>query len=120
MCGICGGDGQIGNAFGATKTCPGCHGSGRRSEDTGLNRDVTKTKPSHHKQAGARREGEAKKPLTPITPEGVKLADEVRAASVSAETKTKLLNDIVQYEASHGGCTLTFSRKIRKLIKPAT
>jgi hypothetical protein len=121
-CGICGGDGRIGNAFGDTKVCPGCHGSGRRSEDNGF-RDVTKTKPSHHNRttpgAGPRvapRVG----PKWPLTAEGGKLATDVRDSKVPEETKTKLIQEIIAYEASHGSCTLTFSRKIRKQIRPAT
>src|SRR5439155_7926630 len=119
-CGVCGGDGRIGNAFGDTKTCPGCHGSGRRSEDNGF-RDVTKTKPSHHKKttpgAGVKVTAPAG-PSWPLTVEGGKLATDVKDSKVPEETKSKLIREIIAYEASHGSCTLTFSRKIRKQIRP--
>ena len=118
-CRICGGDGRIGNAFGDTKTCPGCHGSGRRSEDTGF-RDVTKTKPSHHKRntpgAGPKVVPPAG-PAWPLTTEGGKLASDVQASTVADDLKAKLIREIIAYEASHGSCTLTFSRKIRKQIR---
>ena len=52
-CGICGGDGRIGNAFGLTTTCPGCHGSGKRSSETEGFRDVTKTKPARPSSTAA-------------------------------------------------------------------
>ena len=121
-CVMCGGDGRIGNAFGATKTCPGCHGSGRRMEDFGA-RDVTKTKSAQGRgpnAANSAREAEAaKKHTAPWTPEGVKLANEIKECTIiSAELKTRLLNEIVAYEASHGDCTRTFSKKVRKQLRP--
>jgi len=117
-CSMCGGDGRIGNAFGGSETtCPGCHGSGRRAESTGL-RDVTKTKPSHHKQAST--PAEIAKSNWPSTYEGGQLADEVKAnATLSTEIKTKLTREIIDYEASHGKCTQTFIKKIRKQVRPA-
>lgn len=120
-CAMCGGDGRIGNAFGDTKVCPGCRGSGRRSEDTGF-RDVTKTKPSHHARgtpgAGAKVVAKETGPKWPLTEEGAKLATEVRDSdSISGETKTQLIQEIIAYETSHGSCTLTFSRKIRKQLR---
>src|SRR6187402_2612742 len=92
-CGVCGGDGRIQNSFGGSeKTCPACHGTGRKAEDTGM-RDVTKTKPSHHqtkKPAAA-----AEKANWPSTFEGAQLAKDVTAAStVSNDTKAKLIRDI--------------------------
>lgn len=120
-CGICGGDGRIGNSFGDTKTCPGCHGSGRRSEDNGF-RDVTKTKPSHYKRstpgAGVKTTAPTG-PTSPLTLEGVKLATEIRDSKLGAEDKEKLIREIIAYEASHGSCTLTFQRKIRKQVRAA-
>jgi hypothetical protein len=115
-CGICGGDGRIANSFGSTATCPGCRGSGRRAEGGGL-RDVTKTKPSHHRPAGVR--ASASSPQGPSTFAGVQLASQVQASSrVSSETKAKLTREIVEHEASHGSCTETFIKKIRKQVKP--
>jgi hypothetical protein len=119
-CGICGGDGRITNSFGgSSKTCPACHGTGRRSDDTGF-RDVTKTKPSHHKQPNVAGPGGTAKPNWPSTYEGGQLANEVQAAaSVSSEIKLRLTREIVEYEASHGKCTQTFIKKIRKQVRPA-
>lgn len=115
-CGICAGDGRISNSLGSTATCPACHGSGRRSEGGGM-RDVTKTKPSHHRPPVVA--GKASSPETPLTFEGMRLAAEVQASSrVSAETKAKLMREIAEYEGSHGSCTQTFLKKIRKQIKP--
>src|SRR5450432_3771814 len=85
-CGICGGDGRIGNAFGLTTTCPGCHGSGRRSSDQQLFHDVTKTKPSHHR--GTNGAVVALKAAWPSTAEGARLASEVRdSTSCAQDTK---------------------------------
>jgi hypothetical protein len=105
--------------MGDTKTCPACHGSGRRSEDTGY-RDVTKTKPSHYRTTATKKqEGVAAAPTGPRSPEGIRLASEIRAcAIISADLKDKLTRDIVAYESSHGFCTKTFAKKIRKQLRP--
>jgi hypothetical protein len=119
-CVMCGGDGRIGNAFGATKTCPGCGGSGRKMEDYGP-RDVTKTKSAQGRQPGGAAVDKAKAPVdrsVPHSAEGVKLAAEVQACTtLSGETKNRLVKEIAAYEASHGDCTRTFSKKIRKQIR---
>lgn len=116
-CGICGGDGRIANSFGNTTTCPSCHGSGKRSDDGGL-RDVTKTKPSHFRQPN--KAGVVEKQSWPSTHEGALLAGEVRdSATVSKETKEKLTREIIDHEATHGKCTQTFVKKIRKQVRPA-
>ena len=118
-CGICGGDGRIGNSFGLTTTCPGCHGSGRRSTDSSGIRDVTKTKPSHHRQPS--KAAIAEKQKWPMTFEGDKLAIEVRdSPACSNESKAKLIREIIDYEGSHGSCTQTFIKKIRKQVRPRT
>ena len=115
-CGTCGGDRRIANSFGSTTTCPSCHGSGRRSEDTGFH-DVTKTKPSHHRQAN--RVEVAAKPQWPATFEGVQLATEVQASTIcTSDVKIKLIREVIEYEASHGQCTQTFIKKVRKQIRP--
>jgi len=117
-CGICGGDGRIGNSFGLTDKCPSCRGTGRRSDQTALMRDVTKTKPSHHRAPG--KAGVQEKKQWPDSYEGIRLATEVRdCLSASADTKVRLTREIVDYEDSHGSCTQTFQKKIRKLIRPA-
>jgi hypothetical protein len=117
-CGTCGGDGRIGNSFGLTATCPSCHGNGRRAEDTGFH-DVTKTKPSHHRQSN--KAEVAVKAQWPVTGEGTKLAAEVKAStSCTAEAKARLIQEIIEYEDSHGQCTQTFLKKIRKQVRPRT
>jgi hypothetical protein len=115
-CGICGGDGRIANSFGLTTRCPGCHGTGRRSADASLFHDVTKTKPSHHTQSNTAKVIE--KQTWPSTFEGAKLATEVRDSSACSEiTKTKLIREIIEYEGSHGRCTQTFVRKLRRQLR---
>jgi hypothetical protein len=116
-CAICAGEGRVPNAFGGSTVCPACHGSGRRNtEPTGI-RDVTKTKPSHYQQAN--KAAVAEKQTWPVTFEGGQLANEVRdSAVVSADTKSRLIREIMDHEGSHGTCTKTFIKKIRKQIRP--
>ena len=114
-CRMCGGDGRVSNSFGgSSKTCPSCHGNGRRSIEP-LFRDVTKTKASHHHPST---KVAAPKPDAPTTFEGIKLANEVKASSLSDDAKTKLVREIMEYEGSHGKCTETFSKKVRKQFRP--
>ncbi|MEP7052533.1 MAG: molecular chaperone DnaJ [Pseudomonadota bacterium] len=114
-CGVCGGDGRIGNTFGLTTTCPGCHGSGKRSADTGFH-DVTKTKPAHHRGTNGSVAVVAKQ-TWPSTTEGVRLASEIRdSAQCAVDTKARLIREIIEHEASHGLCTKTFLKKIRKQV----
>jgi hypothetical protein len=115
-CRVCGGDGRIGNALGGSSaTCPACHGSGRRAEASSGFHDVTKTKPSHHRPAAAISTG----PRVPTTPEGIQLAREVGACALLAEdAKTRLLTEIMQHESTHGRCTKTFIKKVRKQTRP--
>ncbi|MCC6556444.1 MAG: molecular chaperone DnaJ [Polyangiaceae bacterium] len=117
-CGVCGGDGRIANSFsGSTATCPGCHGTGRRSDDA-LFRDVTKTKPSHYRQAN--KPAAVEKPSGPATFEGTQLAKEVsECPNLSSGTKAKLTLEIVEHEATHGKCTQTFIKKVRKQLRAA-
>ena len=111
-CRMCGGDGRVGNALGGSSaTCPSCHGSGRRAEAAYGFHDVTKTKPSHHRPAAAVPAG----PKIPMTAEGSQLAREVSASTVLAEdAKTRLIAEIVNHESTHGRCTKTFIKKVRK------
>ncbi|HET6921701.1 MAG TPA: molecular chaperone DnaJ [Anaeromyxobacteraceae bacterium] len=111
-CRMCGGDGRIGNALGGSSaTCPSCHGSGRRAEAPYGFHDVTKTKPSHHRPAAATPAG----PKGPTTAEGAQLAAEVNASALlSADAKARLLAEIVNHESTHGRCTKTFVKKVRK------
>src|SRR4051812_18937836 len=119
LCRMCGGDGRIGNALGrSTATCPSCHGSGRRFDTSSLFRDVTKTKPSHHHAPAGTPAKEG--PRGPVTPEGTQLAAEVSASAILApDAKTRLLAEIVNHESTHGRCTKTFLKKIRKQTRPA-
>jgi hypothetical protein len=116
-CRMCGGDGRVGNALGGTTaTCPSCHGSGRRAEASPGFHDVTKTKPSHHRPAVPASTG----PAGPATREGVQLASEVSASPVLAEdAKRRLIAEIVNHESTHGRCTRTFIKKVRKQTRGA-
>jgi hypothetical protein len=115
-CRVCGGDRRIENSFGLTTTCPSCRGTGRRLEEAGFH-DVTKTKASHHRQANAAQV--VAKPTWPATFEGGQLATEVRdSTSCTAEVKAKLIREIIEYEQSHGQCTQTFLKKVRRQVRP--
>jgi hypothetical protein len=114
-CGVCGGDGRIAQTSGQTSRCPGCLGSGRRKDDDSLFHDVTKTKPSHYRQTNAAKVVE--KQTWPCTFEGDKLAKEVQASSCPDDTKARLVREILEYEGTHGSCTKTFTRKVRKQIR---
>jgi DnaJ-class molecular chaperone len=115
-CGVCGGDRRIANSFGLTTTCPSCHGSGRRAEASGFH-DVTKTKPSHHRPTN--RVEPVAKAQWPVTHEGGQLATEVQAnASLTAIAKANLIREIIDHEGTHGQCTQTFIKKVRKQVRP--
>jgi len=80
-------------------------------------RDVTKTKPSHHQTA--QKAAAPEKSTWPTTFEGQALANEVKAsATISEETKARLIREIIDYEGSHGKCTQTFTKKLRKQTRP--
>ena len=117
-CGVCGGDGHVSNSFGGgEKRCPGCNGTGRRSEDLGGGlRDVTKTKPSHHQPTNKASRGG--KQTWPATFGGAQLAKEVQDSTACTDAiKARLIREIIDYETSHGTCTQTFTKKIRKQIR---
>lgn len=116
-CRMCGGDGRIGNSLGGSSAkCPSCHGSGWRAEASSGFHDVTKTKPSHYRQAAEVPTG----PRVPVTPEGVQLAAEVRDSAVLTDDgKARLIAEIVNHESTHGRCTKTFLKKVRKQTRPA-
>jgi hypothetical protein len=42
----------------------------------------------------------------------------VRDSGGSNDLKAKLIREIMDYEGSHGSCTQTFIKKIRKQIRP--
>ena len=114
-CRVCGGDGRIQNSFGGgSKTCPSCHGTGRRVEEP-LWRDVTKTKASHH--GGPSKGTVQEKATAPTTFEGKTLANEVNASGLSADAKARIVREIMEYEGSHGKCTQTFTKKVRKQLR---
>ena len=72
---------------------------------------MTKTKPSHHRAAVGTTTG----PKGPTTSEGVQLALEVSACTIlAADAKARLLLEIMNHESTHGRCTRTFIKKIRK------
>jgi hypothetical protein len=103
--------------LGQVTRCPSCHGTGRRPEDTGFH-DVTKTKPSHYH--GSNRAPVVEKQTWPATPTGDALAKEVRdAPGLSADTKTRLTREIIEHEATHGLCTKTFLKKVRRQLRSA-
>ena len=116
-CRTCGGDGRIDNALGGTSArCPSCHGTGRRAELTSGFHDVTKTKPSHYQAPGQVSAG----PRVPVTPEAIQLSSDVKASLVlSADAKTRLLAEILNHELTHGRCTKTFLKKVRKQVRAA-
>lgn len=118
-CRVCGGDGRVGNAFGGSSTtCPGCRGTGRRSTSDTLFHDVTKTKPSHY--ASAAKQSAPAKATWPSTAGGMVLGDEVKASSLRDAEKSRLIREIIEYEGSHGKCTETFTKKLRKQIRAVT
>ena len=115
LCNVCGGDGRLENAWGQVAKCPSCHGNGRRRVDTGFH-DVTKTKPEHHRQTN--KAPVVPKQIWPSTVEGDVLAKEIRdAPGLSEETKARLTREIIEHEATHGLCTKTFLKKMRKQFK---
>jgi hypothetical protein len=117
LCRLCGGDGRIGNSLGRTSaTCPGCHGSGRRSDTSSGFHDVTKTKASHYaRPSSAAGPAVPVGPKAPTTSEGIQLASEVSASPVlAADAKARLLAEIMNHETTHGRCTKTFLKKVRK------
>ncbi len=114
VCRMCGGDGRVGNAFGgSTARCPSCHGTGRRADTSVGFHDVTKTKASHYRPVAQAPAG----PKVPMTAQGIQLAAEVSAAILAADTKTRLIAEIVNHETTHGLCTKTFLKKMRKQLK---
>jgi len=78
-------------------------------------RDVTKTKPSHYKQPS--KAAAVAKSNVPSTYSGVQMAQEIKDSALSDDAKSKLVREIIEYEGSHGKCTETFSKKIRKQLK---
>jgi hypothetical protein len=116
-CRTCGGDGRVGNSLaggGSSARCPSCHGTGRRAEAGPRFHDVTKTKPSHYQPAAP-----PSGPKAPVTPEGTQLAREVGESALAADAKARLVAEIMNHESTHGRCTKTFIKKVRKQTRPA-
>jgi hypothetical protein len=78
-------------------------------------RDVTKTKPSHHGTPA--KATPAAKATWPTTFDGTQLATQVNASGLSPEVKARLVREIIEYEGSHGKCTQTFTKKVRKQLR---
>jgi hypothetical protein len=77
---------------------------------------VTKTKPAHHRppvNAAA-----PVKDTWPTTHEAMTLAKEVKESSLSDDVKARLIREIIEYEGSHGRCTQTFAKKVRRQVRP--
>ncbi len=116
VCATCGGDGYIENA-GSRNRCPTCRGGGRRVADEGFH-DVTKTKAAHHVPSNLKG-SPAPKPTWPTTALAGLLATEVRdSPSLSPEVKERLIREIMEHEISHGHLTQTFTKKLRKQVRP--
>jgi len=50
-----------------------------------------------------------------VTAEGAQLAGEVTASAVlAADAKSRLIAEIMNHESTHGRCTKTFIKKVRK------
>jgi hypothetical protein len=114
-CRTCGGDGRIGNALGGSSArCPSCQGSGKRADSSSGFRDVTKTKPSHYRSVPV---AVPAGPKAPVTAMGIALAGEVNGSALAADAKTRLVAEIMNHENTHGVCTKTFVKKLRKQVK---
>ena len=97
--------------------CPGCNGSGRRGGYDDLIRNPTKTSSPRYNRP---EKPVAEKQTWPSTADGKQLATEVRDCPTCPEaTKERLIREIIEYEGSHGRCTKTFTRKVRKQLRVA-
>ena len=77
---------------------------------------MTKTKPAHHRGSNGS-VAVVEKQTWPSTTEGARLATEIKdSATCTSDTKTRLTREIIEHEASHGLCTQTFLKKIRKSV----
>ncbi len=95
--------------------CPGCGGSGRRREYEDLIRNVTKPNTTRGAQAAR---APAEKQTWPSTAGGKQLATEVQECTTCPEeTRARLVREIIEYEGSHGTCTKTFTRKVRRQLR---
>lgn len=77
---------------------------------------MTKTKPSHHRQSNGQAQV-GSQPAGPTTFQGQQLIAEMQASALVPEMVAKLTREIVEHEASHGTCTQTFIKKMRKRLR---
>jgi hypothetical protein len=47
---------------------------------------------------------------------GTQLATLVKASALAEDTKTRIVREIIEYEGTHGSCTKTFTRKVKKQL----
>jgi hypothetical protein len=78
---------------------------------------VTKTKPSHFVNQGKGGAAAPAKATWPSTFDGTTLANEVKASGLAEEAKGRIIREIIEYEGSHGKCTQTFTKKVRKQLR---
>ena len=76
---------------------------------------MTKTKPSHY--ASQAKAAAPAKATWPTTFDGTTLANEVKASALAEEAKARLVREIIEYEGTHGKCTQTFTKKVRKQLR---
>ena len=76
---------------------------------------MTKTKASHHRSASPA--AAAAKATWPSTHDGTVLGNEVKASGLAEEAKARIIREIIEYEGSHGKCTQTFMKKVRKQLR---
>jgi hypothetical protein len=90
-----------------------CRGSGLAGAFDGWGvRDVTKTKTRKPNKVVR-----PERPKAPTTVGGEALATLVQNAVLSAETKAKLVNSIIDFEIEKGSITETFRKKLMKQIR---
>jgi hypothetical protein len=44
----------------------------------------------------------------------------VKGSACADDVKARLIREIIDYEDSHGQCTQTFIKKVRKQVRPRT
>ena len=60
------------------------------------------------------------KQVWPSTLDGGHLATEVKdCARLSADAQASLTREIIDHESTHGTCTKTFMKKVRKQVRPS-
>ena len=53
-----------------------------------------------------------------MTHAGAALATEVKESGGTNDVKARLIQEIIAHEDTHGQCTQTFIKKVRKQIRP--